>query len=202
MARTGSERTGMGVVTGVRVDSREPTLICSKFSVPATPVGRRSVLWRGTFPPRCGSSRLTSPVQLLGTDSRGRRRPRNGRHGPEGTSPRRAAGLGAQREKGSLLWNLLLSLPSQRPPSRGAQRGRAPLPRAHSSHASCPVPSEVAVLSWWVWTLLCLSLTCTSHVCEAQGGACQSTERGQGCSLRGPFLWGGDLALSPSWVWA
>lgn len=75
----------MGVVTGVRVDSGEPTLTCSKFSVPV--VGRGSVLWGGTFTPRCRSSRLITPVQLLGTDSRGRRRPRNGRHGPEGTSP-------------------------------------------------------------------------------------------------------------------
>lgn len=53
------------------------------------------------------------------------------------------------------------------------------------------------------WGPCSVSHSHASPMCaRPREGLARATERGQGCSLHGPFLWGGDLALSPSWVWA
>lgn len=65
----GWERTGVGVVTGVALDPRERTLICSRFTVPVTDAAEICSLGGKSH---CQSPSLTAPVLSQEPTSRGR----------------------------------------------------------------------------------------------------------------------------------
>lgn len=145
----------MGIVTRVGVDPREPALVCSEFSPQDS--GQAGLFCRGH--PKAAEPSSSLLRLFWEPTSRGRQGHRDGRHGWAGTSPVWAAGLHsscpAQLRRGASFLppkpcrNSSPSSHRGHPPAHGlpptphspprAQRGRAPLPRAHSSHASCPL---------------------------------------------------------------
>lgn len=135
----GWETRRVAVVTGAGLDPREPTLICSKFTVPVTGMRHRPVLWGPRVPARAPPSRFCA---VPGADQQGAPESKDWEARMGGTSTVFAAGLSPRcvhrGEGGTFLFPCPQSSPPTGPTVPGP--GEAELPvRAHSSHASCPL---------------------------------------------------------------